>query len=167
MRSYFRHVYVDVLLGGAQLTLLAVGIVLPIPPVWRTCLSLIAAISLTAWIGVYRRLRRVEDTPTSNIASAAQGYVELSGRCHAPPGAPMLAPYSQLDCVWCRYAMDEYKGRSWTRIEQGETDGSFLLADSSGSCVVDPAGAEIITNNKQTWTQDNYRYTESKILQNS
>jgi hypothetical protein len=167
MRSHFRRLYLDVLLGGAQLTLLAVGIVLPIPPVWRTCLSLIAAISLFAWIGVYRRLRHVEDTPTSNIASAAQGYVELSGRCHAPEGAPLLAPYSQLDCVWCRYSMDEYKGRSWYRVEQGETDASFVLADSSGSCMVDPAGAEIITNNKQTWRQGDYRYTEWKILQNS
>jgi hypothetical protein len=167
MSSYFRRLYLDVLLGGAQLVLLVIGMLLPVPPVWLTCLSLIAAISLAAWIAVYRRLRLVEDTQTSNIASAAQGYVELSGRCESTPGAPTLAPYSHMACAWCRYLMEAYSDRKWSRVEQGETDASFLLADSTGSCVVDPAGAEIITNNKETWTEGNYRYTEWKILQHN
>lgn len=167
MSSYLRRLYLDVLLGGAQLVLLVIGILFPIPPVWLTCLSLIAAISLAAWIGVYRRLRIVEDTPTSKIASAAQGYVELSGRCDNTPGAPMLARYSYVPCVWYRYVMDEYMDRKWVRVEQGETDASFLLADATGSCVVDPAGAEIVTNNKEAWREDNYRYTEWKILQHN
>ena len=63
--------------------------------------------------------------------------------------------------------MEAYSDRKWSRIEQGETDASFLLADSTGRCVVDPAGAEIVTNNKETWTEGDYRYTEWKILQHN
>jgi hypothetical protein len=167
MSSLFRRLYLDVLLGGAQLALLVVGMLVPLRPVWPACLSLIAAISLAAWIGVYRRLRLVEDTPTSNIASAAQGYVELCGRCESTPGAPTLAPYSHLPCVWCRYVMEAYADRKWSIVEQGETDASFMLADATGRCAVDPAGAEIVTNDKETWTQANYRYSEWKILEHN
>ena len=53
-------------------------------PVTGICLLLIAAISLFAWAGNYRRWRLIVDTPTSSIHSAAQGYVELSGRARLP-----------------------------------------------------------------------------------
>ncbi len=137
----------------------------PVRALWLTSLSLIALISLAAWIGVYRRLRVVDDTPTSNIASAAQGYAELSGRCQSTPGAPTFAPYSHLPCVWCRYVMDGHSNNKWSRRDDGETEATFLLVDSTGSCAVDPAGAEIVTNNKETWIEGDYRYTEWKILQ--
>jgi hypothetical protein len=165
MTSALRRLYLEALLGGAQLVLLVIGLLAPGRAAWPIALSLVAAISLAGWIGVYRRLRIVEDTPTSNIASAAQGYAELSGRCENPPGAPTLAPYSHLPCAWCRYRMETYADRKWMLCEQDETDASFLLADATGRCVVDPAGAEIVTRRKDVWTQGNYRYTEWKILQ--
>ncbi len=164
MNSFFRRLYLDVLLGGAQLALLVLGMVVPGRAAWPLSLSAIAAISLAAWTAVYRRLRVIEDTPTSRIASAAQGYVELSGRCTSTSGDPTFAPYSHLPCVWCRYLMESQSDRNWLRVEEGETDVSFMLADSTGSCVVDPAGAEIISNNKETWIEGNKRYTEWKIL---
>jgi hypothetical protein len=164
MSAYFRRLYLHFLVGGAQLVLLAVGLLVPVRWVWLASLSLVAAISLAAWIAVYRRLRLVDDTPTSNIASAAQGYVELSGRCESTPGAPTLAPYSHKPCAWCRYVMEAYTDRKWSQCDQGETDASFMLVDGSGSCVVDPAGAEIIANRKDTWIQGDYRYTEWTIL---
>lgn len=167
MSSRFKRLYLDVLLGGAQLVLLFIGVFAPGRAGWPIALSLIAAISVAAWIGVYRRLRVIEDTPTSNIASAAQGYAELSGRCESTPGAPTLAPYSHMPCAWCRYLMEAYSDRKWSFVEEGETDASFLLVDSSGRCMIDPAGAEIITNNKETWTEGGYRYTEWKILQHN
>ena len=167
MSSYFRRLYLHLLLGAAQLVLLVIGMLAPGRAGWPISLSLIAAISLGAWIGVYRRLRIVDDTPTSNIASAAQGYVELSGRCESIPGDPTFAPYSQLPCVWCRYVMEIRSDNKWARREQGETDASFLLADSTGRCVVDPAGAEILTNAKDSWIEGDCRYTEWKIPQHN
>jgi hypothetical protein len=165
MTSVLRRLYMDALLGGAQLVLLIIGLLAPGRAAWPIALSLVAAISLAAWITVYRRLRIVEDTPTSNVASTAQGYAELSGRCESTPGAPTLAPYSHLPCAWCRYLMEAYSDRKWTLCEQGETDAGFLLADATGRCVVDPAGAEIVTHRKDSWTEGHYRYTEWKILQ--
>lgn len=167
MSSYLRRLYLHLLLGGAQLALLVIGIAVHSRAGWLISLSLIAAISLAAWIGVYRRLRIVDDTPTSNIASAAQGYAEISGRCESLPGDPTFAPYSQLPCVWCRYVMEIRSGNKWVRREQGETDASFLLADSTGRCVVDPAGAEILTNAKDSWIEGDCRYTEWKIPQHN
>jgi len=162
MRSALRHFYLQVLLGGAQLVLLAIGMAVRSRTGWLIGWSLIAAISLAAWIGVYRRLRLVDDTPTSNIATAAQGYVELSGRCETP-GDPTLAPYSQLPCVWCRYVMEGRSNGGWAHREHGETGAGFLLVDATGRCLVDPAGAEVLSNNKDTWTQGDYRYTEWRI----
>ena len=46
--------------------------------------------------------RMIEDTPTSRIRSAAQGYVELGGRCRALDGTQNLAPLTQRPCVWWR-----------------------------------------------------------------
>jgi hypothetical protein len=63
--------------------------------------------------------------------------------------------------------MEVRSNNKWVHSEQGETDASFLLADSTGSCVVDPAGAEIVTNGKDTWIEGEYRYTEWKINQHS
>jgi hypothetical protein len=165
MSSSFRRLYLHVLLGGAQLVLLGIGIVAPVRAVWLISLPLVAVISLAAWIGVYRRLRVLDDTPTSNIATAAQGYVELSGRCQSTPDAPTLAPYSHMPCAWCRYVMEVRSNDKWSQCEEGETDASFLLVDSTGSCVVDPVGAEIVTNIKDTWTEGDYRYTEWMIHQ--
>ena len=167
MSSYFRRLYLHVLLGGAQLVLLVIGMLAPGRAGWPISLSLIAAISLVAWIGVYRRLRIIDDTPTSNIAAAAQGYAEISGRCESIPGDPTLAPYSQLPCVWCRYVMEARTNNKWVRREHGETDASFLLVDATGRCVVDPAGGEIITDTKDTWTEGDCRFTEWKINQHS
>lgn len=167
MSSLFKRLYLHVLLGGAQLVLLVIGIAVHGRAGWPISLSLVAAISLTAWIGLYRRLRVVGDTPTSNIASAAQGYVELSGRCETAPDAPTLAPYSHMPCVWCRYVMEARTDNNWTRRESGETDASFLLADATGHCMIDPAGAEILTNSKETWVEGDCRFTEWKINQHS
>ncbi|WP_455203621.1 hypothetical protein [Kaarinaea lacus] len=38
-----------------------------------------------------KRARIIEDTPTSKIRSAAQGYVELQGRAQTMEGAPIIA----------------------------------------------------------------------------
>ena len=60
-------------------------------------LWLVAAVAGGAWFA-FRWLhiaRMIEDTPTSRIRSAAQGYVELAGRCRALGSTPNLAPLTQ------------------------------------------------------------------------
>ena len=64
------------------------------------CLLVIAAISLLAWAGNYRRWRLIVDTPTSRIDSAAQGYVELAGTAHWPGDTPLSSELAGVPCCW-------------------------------------------------------------------
>ena len=59
---------------------------------FKLCLiiaALAAAAVYSLWytIKAWARNRAIEDTPTSRIRSAAQGYVELNGRGVLPPNS--------------------------------------------------------------------------------
>jgi hypothetical protein len=103
--------------------------------------------------------RMVEDTPTSRIRSAAQGYVELSGRCRPMDGTQNPAPLTQRPCVWWRYRIQQKadsgaggsRRESWSTINSGRSEQPFLLDDGTGQCIVQPAGAEILTGESTTW----------------
>ena len=103
--------------------------------------------------------RMVEDTPTSRIRSAAQGYVELSGRCRAMEGTRNLAPLTQRPCVWWHFRVQQKvesgtsgkHRRSWRTVNSGRSEQPFLLDDGTGSCIVQPTGAEILTGESTTW----------------
>lgn len=75
---------------------------------------LLAVLALVAFSGLfrfYRRVRMIEDTPTSKIRSAAQGYVELQGEAESLPGPATVAPLSQLHCLWYRYRVEARRTR--------------------------------------------------------
>jgi hypothetical protein len=104
--------------------------------------------------------------PTSRIASAAQGYVELSG-CIAPADELLLAKLSQTPCVWYRYQIEEKDADGdWRIQESGESEQTFVINDDSGACVIDPLGAEINTHHKSVWTEFDRRHTEYLLLAN-
>jgi len=94
--------------------------------------------------------RMVEDTPTSRIRSAAQGYVELAGRCRALDGTENIAPLTQRPCVWWRYHVQRRTGSGsssnrrtkWQKVSSGRSEQPFLLSDGTGDCIVQPAGAD-------------------------
>jgi hypothetical protein len=107
--------------------------------------------------------RLVEDTPTSRIRSAAQGYVELAGRCKPLGGiATNPAPLTQRPCVWWRYRVQEKvdtgpsgkRRRSWRTVNSGYSELPFLLDDGTGECIVQPMGAEVIAAESTTWYGD-------------
>lgn len=128
-------------------------------------ITVLVALALLAFYGLFRchtRARLIEDTPTSKIRSAAQGYVELNGLAEPLPGTPVVAPLSQLPCVWYRYKIEEHQRRGhsfgtrhnrdrWRTVEKGTSDALFRLADATGECVVDPEGAEVTPAVHQTW----------------
>jgi hypothetical protein len=122
-------------------------------------------VSFAAWIGNYRRLRQIADTPLSNIATAAQGYVEIAGRAEMPGGLPITSKLSLTPCVWYQYAVYEKNSKDdWVEQDAGASEEPFIVTDAGGQCVIDPAGAEIICSRERTWTQGNYRYTEWLLL---
>ena len=58
------------------------------------------------------RRRLMQDTPTSRIRSAAQGYVEFEGWAENSPARPIFSPLTHTACTRYRY-----------KVEEGSTDG--------------------------------------------
>jgi len=134
-----------------------------------------------------RRLGALENTATSKLRSAAQGYVELKGSARMLPGDPIRAGLSGRRCVWWAYRVEERgeiggDGRSsgWEIMDREQSDAIFSLVDDTGRCIVDPEGAEISGAASRTWYGNSrrpaahevperwglgkrYRYTEWRI----
>lgn len=165
MLSSLRREYGQLVTSGAQLVLLVVALQLHSRVGWLACLGLMAFISVFAWMSALRRLRAVRDTPTSRIASAAQGYVELIGHGKPLPEQALLSRLTSLPCLWYRYRIERKSGNKWHTEEQGESEQPFVLEDSSGRCVVDPGGAEVLTRHQDTWYEADHRYNEWTLLQ--
>ena len=153
------------LYGGAQLLIVVFAIQADDHRAWLIALPLIAAVSFYAWIATFKRYRAVGDMPTSTVASAAQGYVELLGQAYNHPDFTTLAHMSRKPCCWFRYEVEERDtDGDWRTIDSGESVATFLLRDRTGSCTVDPEGAEILCAHKETRDlATDQRYTEWRI----
>ena len=102
-----RRGYGDLVTSGGQIILLIIGFQTESRLGMFVCVALIAPLSLIAWISAWRRARAVADTPTSRIASAAQGYVELIGIGKPLGGQPVISPANHLPCLWYRYRIEQ------------------------------------------------------------
>lgn len=160
-----RREYAQLVTSGAQLLLLFVGIHLESREGWLGSLGMMAAVSIPTWLSALKRLRAIRDTPTSRVASAAQGYVELIGRGKPFGDAPLISKLRMLPCLWYRYKVEQRTSKDkWKTVDSGESSDSFLLRDETGDCVVDPESAEIITKHRDQWREGDYRYTEWKFI---
>lgn len=164
MRVRLRHSYGQWLASGGYLMLLLVGIQLESAIAWQVCAGATALLALVAWIMALRRARAIADTPTSTIASAAQGYVELYGRGVPIGGTPLVTPFLGLTCLWYRYKIERKQDDKWVVESHGESSDSFLVDDGSGTCLVDPEGAEILPRSSETWQKGDHRYTQAVLF---
>lgn len=129
--------------------------------VWPFALLAMAVISFFGWLGNYRRYRQIHDLPTSRVASAAQGYVELVGRSEILDGKPVFSRFGGLPCCWYHYLIEEEDSDDkWRKIDEGTSSAHFLLVDETGQCVISPDGAEVVTSNHRNWREGNLRYNE-------
>ena len=161
-----RREYTQLVTSGAQLLLLLVGLQMESREGWFISLGLMALLSILAWLSALRRLRTIRDMPTSRIASAAQGYVELSGHGKQYSDTPLVSRLRQIPCLWFRYRVEQRESRNeWHNVDSGESCDSFLLDDGSGECLIDPEHAEIITLHREQWQRNDYRYTEWQLLE--
>ena len=161
-----RREYGNLITSGSQLILLLVGLKTESSLGMFVCVALMAPLSLVAWTSTYRRARAIDDTPTSRVASAAQGYVELIGAGKPLAGAPLLSPVNQLPCLWYRYTIERKDSdNKWVQESKGESDASFILDDGTGECVVDPDGAEMLVTKRDRWIRDDRRYTQWLLLE--
>lgn len=152
------------MLGGqAALLLAALGI--ESAWAWPVCLGLLAVLALAAWLSAMRHARLFTDLPVSSVATAAQGHVRLQGQGKPLGGMPLRAPLSGLPCLWYRRHTQRREDERWVDDHHDESVASFLLDDGTGTCVLDPEGADMQVARKTTWTEGDYRHTLWTILE--
>lgn len=161
----WRRDYANLALGGGNLLLLLLGLKLQSRLGWQISFALVGFTSFWAWYGNLKRYRTIADTPTSRIASAPQGYVELAGRGEQPPGAMLVSPINGLPCLWYRYRIERKNGDRWEHVESGVSHDTFGISDGTGLALIDPDGAQILTSHRQTRTSDGYRRTEWTLIE--
>jgi hypothetical protein len=155
------------------------------PRFWAVAAVLVLG-GFALWFSSLQRIRRLRDTPTARIRSAAQGIVELVGQVRPLPGEHLASPMSGQAAVWwdCTVARRDENAsgrRRWSAVAQRRSDAAFLLDDGTGACMVQPEGAEVTAQVRiwygatpwprsgpagQRWAwlgQAPYRYTE-KLL---
>ncbi len=121
-------------------------------------LSILTILCLGALWFVFSRLQRfriIADTPTARIRSAPQGYVEIIGHVIAGEDGMLSAPLSGRPCVWYQYRVEELDDsdnkQRWRTIRSGQSEHWFQINDGTGTCLIDPEGAEVSTQHKHTW----------------
>ena len=98
---------------------------------WTFAIILVL-LTIGGFIGAFYfvlRKRIIEDTPTSAIRSAAQGYVELSGHGKLMEGSVISGPLTGTTCTWYSYTIEEYrssgKNSHWVTVEKEISDSLF------------------------------------------
>ena len=124
---------------------------------------LLCLLSLTFGFYFIRHGRIMQDTPTSKIRSASQGFVELEGKARSIDDKPIRAPGSKKDCVWYNYKVEEKRGKDWHLLDQQRSFYSFYIDDGTGVCAIDPDEATVKPKSSKVWTRGNRRFTESRI----
>ncbi|HEU4708908.1 MAG TPA: hypothetical protein VFS17_06320 [Methylophilaceae bacterium] len=121
-----------------------------------------ATLSFSAWLFNLRRLLAISEYPTSTIAAAAQGYVELVGG--ARQMLPMKSPLQGRECVWYRYWVYAKDSNGiWCLQHYQSSEEAFEIEDATGRCRVDPQGAELIAAERHSKRQHDHHYIEELI----
>lgn len=112
------------------------------------------------WRRSFQNARVMEDTPTSKIRSAAQGFVELAGTQDTAMDRTPIAPLSGRPVTWWSYKIEKKErsaggdgGRktTWRTVETRTSSNLIRLDDGTGQVVVNPAGAEVTPSSSDTW----------------
>jgi len=124
---------------------------------WLIVIGLAAGAVYSFWYAfkAWAKNRLIEDTPTSRVRSAAQGYVELSGEGLLPADSHNKGPLTGMPCTWWRYKVEERsragRSRSWSTVDGGTSEIPFVLDDGTGQCLIDPRGAEVFPGATDVW----------------
>ncbi len=152
---------------------------------WTGLLALLAPFSGFLALRALRRVRAIENTPTSKIRSAHQGYVELIGTCE-PAADPLRTPLTGSPCAWYHCTVERYvrsgKHSRWKTVREVRSEAPLKLLDGTGECLIDPRGAEVLPRTRRIWYGNSvvpsggaasglrgivggsrYRYTEERI----
>lgn len=134
------------LIAGCYLVLLHLALRSGPSPVATACLLATGIVGVLAWTASLRRARAIAQIPTSRIASAAQGYVEVVGRGSVSADNLITSPMSGVRCIWYRYRLygKDDANNKWNEIDEGVSSATFEIHDGSGPCRIDPDYAEVV-----------------------
>lgn len=148
-------------LPSLQLAAVTVALVVDSRLGTRVALTVLLASAVLGWLRSVSRGRIILDTPTSRIASAAQGYGELRGTALPLAGTPLPSPVNGLPVLWYLVQHEIKRGEKWVITHTDESDTSFLVDDGSGQCAIDPEGAEMLVTRKETFR----RGSDERVVQ--
>jgi hypothetical protein len=157
------------------------------PNFWKAALAVAAPLCLYFGFRNWRLARLIDDTPRSRVRSAAQGYVELGGRARLPAEAVNRSPLTGRSCVWWLYRIERAnlgsRSNRWEVVDRGTSTEIFVIEDETGSCLVNPQGADVRPAETTVWYgaeawptggfaagptalfgNRDYRYTEHRIV---
>lgn len=140
--------------------------------------ALLSIAGFWMWQHGQRRARLIEDIPTSNIATAPQGYVELLGRAVEIKDVPLVTGLSGTPCLWYRWEIARrgdggnsrdvvtalFASAVYWPSESQESQYNFGIDDGTGQAMIFPYQAEIIAAHRQVWYAGDTRYTEERIM---
>lgn len=106
-----------------------------------------------------RLARIIARTPTSAIASAAAGYIEVEGEVEALGGLLLTAPLTDVEVCWYRSKVERFVPSSrtdtsqatWATEAEEVSSAPFMVRDASGACAVFPDGAEVTPTDRSVW----------------
>lgn len=107
----------------------------------------------------HRRVRQIEDTPSSKTSSAPQGLVELQGFAWPEGDVYMMdgqreVVYYSREIQYARPAVLFYgRGSRWITLAKKEHNIPFYLIDDTGLVRIDPKGSETFlqVTTKKSW----------------
>ena len=95
----------------------------------------------------FREAKLITDTPTSKIRSLAMGRVEIYGEVLPNIKDLIKAPFSNKDCVYCKWTIEEYrrsgKHSRWVTVRRGSMGNYFFLKDDTGTVLINPSRAHV------------------------
>jgi len=97
--------------------------------IWIVGTALLTLLGFLGCLWQLRRARLHENTPTSRIRSAAQGYVELEGIAGTLPGPEIISPLTRTPCVWWSVTVERLHQ---DRDESYHRQSAYTLSDNWG-----------------------------------
>jgi hypothetical protein len=130
--------------------------------IWFLFILVSLCLAAFAWMFNLRRMLAISENPTSSVAAAAQGYIELlGGACQI---LPLKSPLQGKSCVWFRYwVYVKDQNNVWRLADYRCSEDNFEIEDATGRCLIIPKGAEVIATSRHVIQQHDHKFIEEII----
>lgn len=96
---------------------------------------------------LYRRYRRLQDTPRIPARSVPMGFVHVHGKAQASES--LMSPVTKTPCLYYSLVIENWiragKRKGWNLLKSDKHFCKFYIEDETGRVLVNPAGAKFDT----------------------